>query len=79
MTKNVFISANNGRIEVAVGPGNTIGSAGTPEELSNLLYDNNIEGDCYFSSSMDFADEYGFETYDGAKILWDQMNELRAA
>ena len=34
MSKSVFISANNGEIEVAIGPGNTVGSAGTPEALS---------------------------------------------
>ena len=48
-----------------------------PEELSKLIDDNNISGDCYFSSSMDFADEYGFKTWDGARKIWDQMNELR--
>ena len=26
---------------------------------------------------MDFADEYGFAHYDGAKVLWEQMNEFR--
>ena len=77
MSKSVFINANNGRVEVSIGPGNTVGSAGTPEELSKLIDDNNISGDCYFSSSMDFADEYGFKTWDGARKIWDQMNELR--
>ena len=77
MSKSVFISANNGEIEVAIGPGNTVGSAGTPEALSKLLDDHNISGDCHFSSSMDFADEYGFAHYDGAKVLWEQMNEFR--
>ena len=50
---------------------------GTPEALSKLLDDHNISGDCHFSSSMDFADEYGFAHYDGAKVLWEQMNEFR--
>ena len=79
MTKNIFISANNGEVEVSVGPGNTVGSAATPEALSKIIDDNNISGDCYFSSSMDFADEYGFKTWDGARKIWDQMNELRSA
>ena len=77
MTKNIFISANDGKVEVNVGPGNTVGIAATPEELSKIIDDNNISGDCYFSSSMDFADEYGFKTWDGARKIWDQMNELR--
>ena len=79
MTKNIFISANDGKVEVNVGPGNTVGIAATPEELSKIIDDNNISGDCYFSSSMDFADEYGFKTWDGARKIWDQMNELRSA
>lgn len=28
--------------------------------------------DIYFSSSMDFAEESGFETNDCAKILWEE-------
>lgn len=28
---------------------------------------------CYFSSSMDFADEYGFISHDGAKKMFDEI------
>ncbi len=77
MSESVFVSANEGKVEINVGPGNTVGSAATAKELSKLLSDNNITGDVWFSSSMDFADEYGFKTWDGARKIWDQMNELR--
>ena len=38
MSDSVFVSANEGKVEVAVGPGNTIFSASTAKELS--LFEN---------------------------------------
>jgi len=79
MTKSntIFVDANNGGIEISVGPGNSIGIAKTAEDLNKLINENNLSGDVYFCSSMDFANEYGFKSHDGAKDLWNQMNELR--
>ena len=36
-----------------------------------------LQGDVAFTSSMDFADEYGFKNGDGARILWNKTMELR--
>ena len=78
MSETVFISANNGGIEVGIGPGNTVGFAKTPKMLAYILDTKKIYGSVMFTSSMDFADEYGFDHYDGAKDLWNNAVEMRS-
>ena len=73
MSETVFISANNGGIEVGIGVGNKVGFAKTAKMLKYILETKNInvfEDRLFFSSSMDFANEYGFETHDGAKEIF---------
>ena len=48
-----------------------VGFAKTPKMLAYILDTKKIFGEVMFTSSMDFADEYGFDHYDGAKDLWN--------
>jgi len=77
MSETVFISANKGGIDVGIGPGNTVGHAKTPKMLAYILDTKKIYGEVMFTSSMDFAYEYGFDHYDGAKDLWNNAVEMR--
>ena len=80
MTKeSVFIDAQNGGIGVYIGAGNKVGFAKTAKMLKYILDTKNInvfEDRLFFSSSMDFANEYGFETHDGAKEIFYSAQEL---
>ena len=60
MSETVFISANNGGIEVGIGVGNKVGFAKTAKMLAYILDTHKIFGEVMFCSSMDFATEVGF-------------------
>jgi hypothetical protein len=76
--ETIFIDAIEGaKVAVFKGAGNQIGAATTPKMLAYILDTKNIYGNVMFTSSMDFADEYGFDHYDGAKNLWDDAVEMR--
>ena len=77
MSETVFISANNGGIEVGIGPGNTVGFAKTPKMLAYILDTKKVFGEVMFTSSMDFATDYGFATDDGAKTFFNNAIEMR--
>ena len=79
MTKNetVFIDAENGGIAVYVGVGNKVGFAKTAKMLAYILDTHKIFGEVMFTSSMDFADEEGFDTWDGARVFWQEGIEMR--
>lgn len=70
-----FIAANNGQIEVFNGVDNMIAKVKDANALAYVLKMYNIK-DAMFSSSMDFADEYGFENYDDAKEIWNEAVKL---
>lgn len=74
MTKEtVFIDAENGGVGVYIGAGNKVGFAKTAKMLKYILDTKNInvfEDTIFFSSSMDFAHEYGFAHHDGAKHIF---------
>ena len=80
--ESIFVDAEQGGIVVSQGPGNTLKHGDgttvskTPLTLAILLKENGLLGrEVYFCSSMDFAEEYGFSTHDGAKLLWEKMKE----
>ena len=76
--ETIFIDAIEGaKVAVFKGAGNMIGTAKTPEMLNYILDTHKIYGEVMTSSSMDFADEYGFDHYDGAKNLWNEAVEMR--
>ena len=69
----MFIDADNGMIKVFKGVDNLVGAAKTAEGLANILMTHKAQNhEVYFQSSMDFADEYGFNHYNDAKNLWDE-------
>ena len=77
--ETVFIDAENGGVGVYIGAGNKVGLAKTAKTLKYILETKNInvfEDRLFFSSSMDFADEYGFATHDGAKEIFYSAQEL---
>ena len=80
MTKEtVFIDADNGGVGVYIGAGNKVGWAKTAKTLKYILDTKNInvfEDRLFFSSSMDFANEYGFAHHDGAKHIFYTAQEL---
>ena len=76
MNKTVFIDAQDGGIGVYIGAGNKVGFAKTPKMLAYILDTKKIFGEVMFTSSMDFADEYGFETHDGAKEIFYTAQEM---
>ena len=73
MTETIFISANNGGLEIHIGAGNLVaGNIQTAKTFKYVMdtYGVDIDNDnIYYTSSMDFADEYGFDHYDDAKTL----------
>ena len=75
--ETVFISAQDGGIGVYIGAGNKVGFAKTAKMLAYILDTHKIYGQVMFTSSMDFADEEGFDHYDGAKNLWNEAVEMR--
>ena len=70
-----FITAKNGGIQFFAGVGNPVGFAKTPNMVAYIIKTKGL-GDVYHSSTMDFADEEGFDTYDGAWKLWEKGLEL---
>tara|TARA_B100002019_G_scaffold290869_1_gene309543 strand:+ start:703 stop:1050 length:348 start_codon:yes stop_codon:yes gene_type:complete len=77
--ETVFIDAQDGGIGVFIGAGNQVGFAKDAKMLKYILDTKNInvfEDRMFFTSSMDFADEYGFETHDGAKEIFYTAQEM---
>ena len=80
MSETVFISANNGGIEVGIGVGNKVGFAKTAKMLKYILDTKKVnvfEDDVFFTSSMDFASEYGFADNGDARKLFNDAVEMR--
>ena len=82
MSKIDFISADNGGISFYAGRDdvaqklNKVGFAKTPEMVNYIIKTKGLADRVMHSSSMDFADEYGFDNHDGAWILWQDGYEL---
>ena len=80
MSKTIFISANNGGLEIYKGAGNLIaGNIQTAKTFKYVMETHNIDVNkdiIYYTSSMDFADEVGFEHYGDAKRLAEEGLEL---
>ena len=66
-----YIAANNGHIEM-YNNGDFIATAQTAKTIAYVLEMYGFDGSVATSSSIDFADEYGFDHYDDAKTLWDE-------
>ena len=77
MKETVFIDAQNGGIGVFIGAGNQVGFAKTPKMLAYILDTKKIYGEVMFTSSMDFASEYGFADNGDARKFFNDAIELR--
>ena len=77
MSETVFIDAMNGGIGVFIGAGNQVGFAKTPKMLAYILDTKKIYGQVMFTSSMDFASEYGFADNGDARKLFDDAVAIR--
>ena len=82
MAKIDFISAENGGIKFYGGKDdnamtlNPVGFAKTPDMVAYILQTRGTADNLYHSSSMDFADEYGFKNQGDAWKLFDAGIEL---
>ena len=76
---NMFIDADNGKIKIYKGVDNIVGGADTPEMIAYILETHKFwEHNVVFQSSMDFADENGFENSNDAKDLYDKALKILA-
>ena len=78
MSETVFIDAMNGGIGVFIGAGNQVGFAKTPKMLAYILDTKKIYGRVMFTSSMDFASEYGFADNGDARKFFDDAIAMRS-
>ena len=78
--KTVFIGANNGGLEIFLGAGNLVaGNIQTAKTFKYVMDTYGIDIDevkIYTTSSMDFADEEGFENADDARVLMEEGFKL---
>ena len=77
MSDTVFIDAMDGGIGVFIGAGYQVGFAKTPKMLAYILDTKKIYGEVMFTSSMDFASEYGFADNGDARKFFNDAIELR--
>ena len=70
-----FISAHEGGIQMYANDG-LVGYAKTANSIAYVLKSKGVASSAFHSSSMDFADEYGFENHDGAWNLFEAAMEL---
>jgi len=66
-----FIAADNGSIEMFAN-NELVATASTAKDISWTLKEYGFEGSVATSSSIDFADEYGFENWNDAITLWEE-------
>jgi len=70
-----FITAHEGGIQMFSGEG-VVGWGNTADMIAYVVKTKGLSSGAMHSSSMDFADEEGFDTYDGAWKLWNAGMEL---
>ena len=71
-----YIDAHNGGIRMYVGTNNLKGWSMTAKGIAYTLKTCGLAETVMHSSSMDFADEYGFKTNDEAWTMWDKAMEI---
>ena len=79
----IFLNAQNGAVAVYKGVANLVGLAKNGKTLKYIFDTHKIDymnDTVYFQSTMDFADEEGFDTWDGARQIVNEMiNEMEIA
>ena len=82
-TTITFIDANEGNLDFFVGPFGTdndqIKTATTIAEAAKIIQEHGLAESPYFSSSMDYAAEYGFANDDDAQDMFDNAITLAKA
>ena len=76
MTNIDYINAHNGGIQMYAGLDNIVGWGNTAQHIAYVMQTYGMADAVYGGSSMDFADEEGFDTYDGAMNLWNEAIEI---
>ena len=71
-----YIDAHNGGIRMYAGTNNLKGWSKTAKGIAYTLKTCGLAEVVMGSSSMDFASEHGFETDDGAMLLYKRALEL---
>ena len=56
------------------GVGNVVGWGKTAKHIAYVIATHGLADAVFGGSTMDFADEEGFDHYDGAKILWGWLS-----
>ena len=69
-----FVSARDGKLELHVG--DKVKSSANPIILADIMSKYGFDDVVMASSSMDFANEYGFKSHDGAKKLYQNALNL---
>ena len=64
-----YLSAQDGKLALHHSDRKEVFLASTAQEVADILTTHGHGDSFASSSSMDFADEYGFDTYDGATNL----------
>ena len=78
MSETVFIDSMNCCIGVFIGAGYQVGFAKTTKMLAYILDTKKIYGQVMFTSSMDFASEYGFADNGDARKFFDDAIAMRS-
>jgi len=73
-----YISATAGGIELHPADRDSVSTfwASNPVDLATLIKENGLADSVYHSSTMDFADEEGFDTHNGAWKLWEATMKI---
>jgi len=76
--ESIFLEADNGGIAVYEGPGNRVDWAKDVLSLSTVIenWDLLDRPNVFFTSSMDFASEYGFKRNQDARILFGEASTI---
>lgn len=73
-----FVNADEGglRFRIETNEGEIRRRADTIEDVAHWVAEYGVAEPCFFSSDMDFAEEEGFETNDGAVKMFESGIEL---
>lgn len=67
-----FLSADFGGLQLTTRDGDRMWSKSV-SDLAEFVREKGIASCVMGSSTMDFADEEGFDSYDGAQQMWDDV------
>ena len=76
--ESIFLEADNGGIAIYEGAGNRVDWAKDVLALSVVIENWNLldRDNVFFTSSMDFASEYGFKRNQDARILFGEASTI---